>query len=247
VKEKILQIALVTSWFVGITPQVQAAGFDDCKQFFPAAPPQVQSPGRQRQLCFDAFAVLYSGESKTPVYVVEQLTAEQLTQAQNEVRTNRFYPEARVPFADRAQLDDYRGSGFDRGHMAPAADMPNAQAMAQSFSLANMSPQDRINNRETWANIEKATRAYAKRAPAKVYVFTGPLFKQPVATIGANNVWVPAQFFKVVYTPSTQRAWGYLIDNTPQPQNLKPLPYAEWSAKTGLNLLGEAPVGRSGF
>ena len=135
---------------------VSAAGFDNCPRFFPNATiPKLpgNAPGRQRQLCFDAFAVLYSGQAKGPLVVVERLNRAQLLEAGGEARTNKFYEEARLPGADRARLADFKatlddggggggdgggGQRFDRGHMAPAADMPTAQAMAQSFSLSNM-------------------------------------------------------------------------------------------------------------
>ena len=110
----------------------QVTGFNTCRQFFPGDLPRV--PDLQvrnvRDLCFDAFAILHSGRTKTPVFAVERLTAAQLQDAADEERTNKFFADARLPSAERATLEDYKGSGFDRGHMAPAADMPTAQAMA---------------------------------------------------------------------------------------------------------------------
>ena len=85
--------------------------------------------------------MLYSGESKTPVYAVERLNSASVDDTKGRKRHDRFYLGARLPFADRAQFEDYAGSGFDRGHMAPVGDMPGDDAKAQSFSLANMVPQ----------------------------------------------------------------------------------------------------------
>ena len=124
-----------------------------CLQHFPGYVPAVVSPGRQRALCFDSFAVLHSGESKTPVCAVERLTRPSVEAAKGLKRTDRVYPEARLPGADRTQLSDYTGSGYDRGHMAPAGDMPNDTAKTQSFSLANMVPQAPELNQRAWNQI----------------------------------------------------------------------------------------------
>jgi endonuclease G, mitochondrial len=220
-----------------LSAPVHAAGFERCPQHFPGPPPRVAAPSAQRELCFDGFAVLHSGQSKTPVYVVERLNSQRMAAASAQERTDAFYSEARLPQAERARLEDYRGSRFDRGHMAPAGDMASSQEMAQSFSLANVVPQDAINNRKPWAQIEKATRSYARRAPGDVFVFSGPIFDSPVERIGTGRVWVPSRLFKVVYTPATGRAWAYLQANTAQVQPLRPLPYGDFVASTGIDVL----------
>ncbi len=96
-----------------------ATGFESCPQFFAqGAVPQVRNAQnvKPRALCFEAFAALHSGTTKTPVYVAERLNAKQVADAQDEERTNRFFADARLPRAERAELDDYKGSGYDRGH-----------------------------------------------------------------------------------------------------------------------------------
>lgn len=213
--------------------------FSQCRKFFPEQRilPVVPERPQLRSLCFDAYAVLHSGATHTPVFAVERLTRAQLTDAKDEERTNHFYPEARLPLQDRAQLDDYKGSGFDRGHMAPAADMPTAQAMAQSFSLANMVPQARENNRKTWAGIEKDTRAYAKRAKRGVYVYSGPVYSGPRKTIGENQVQVPSHLFKLIYDPEKGRAWAHWVANTDEAQAERPISYAELVRRTGIEFL----------
>lgn len=213
------------------------ADFKSCSGFFAyGISPKVHltADWKPRALCYDAFAVLHSGKTKTPLFVAEKLNREQLIDARDEKRTNRFFADARLPYAERAQLEDYKRSGYDRGHMAPAADMPTAQAMAQSFSLANMVPQSRVNNRKAWASVEKATRKYAMRAKGDVYVISGPVFEEPTATIGSGKVWVPKYLFKLVYDPSAGRAWAHWIENTDEARVGKPISYEELVRRTGI-------------
>lgn len=252
-----LRILYIAAFAFALLASVPAwAGFESCPQFFVnGTAPKVStaSPAKQRELCFDAFAVLHSGQSKTAVYVVEKLSKFQLSDAKGEARTNRFYEEARLPSADRSRLVDYKGRviqnglevRFDRGHMAPAADMPNAQAMAQSFSLSNMVPQSPENNRGAWAkSIEKATRKYVMRADGDVYVFTGPVYVAPVQTLGPNQVWIPKYLYKLVYDPSANRAWAHWLENTDEARASKPISYEELVRRTSIEFLsGAKPKG----
>lgn len=227
-----------------------AAGFDACRNLFPEGrvPRLVQPQPAARELCFDAFAVLHSGRSRTPVYVVERLTRAQLDDAADEVRGNRFFADARLPQAERATLEDYRGSGYDRGHMAPAGDMPTPSAMAQSFSLANVVPQAPRNNQRTWSAIEGATRRYVRRAAGPVYVFTGPVFAgpQPPRTIGEHGVWVPTHLFKLVFDATARRAWAHWVENRDDAQPGPPIAYEELVRRTGIEFLAGLQPGPRG-
>lgn len=216
---------------------LQQPNFRACPQFFVnGSAPQVANlqQWKARPLCYDAFAVLHSGVTKTPMLVAERLSREQLLDAKDEKRRNRFFADARLPFAERAQLEDYKGSGFDRGHMAPAGDMPSAQAMAQSFSLANMVPQAPKNNQRSWNGIEQATRKYVMRARGDVYVISGPVFGANADTIGRSKVWVPDFLFKLVYDPSTGKAWAHWLENTDEARVGRPISYEELVRRTGI-------------
>jgi endonuclease G len=214
--------------------------FRACPQFFVGGVSPRVSNAQQlapRALCYDAFAVLHSGASKTPVFVAERLNKAQLDDAKGEKRTNRFFADARLPMAERAQLEDYKRSGYSRGHMAPAADMPNAQAMAQSFSLANMVPQAPINNQKSWAGIEKATRKYAMRAAGDVYVISGPVFEGDSQTIGPGRIRVPKYLYKLVYDSTSGRAWAHWIENSDEARAGRPISYEELVRRTGIEFL----------
>lgn len=223
-----------------------SSDFSACQENFfqgKAPVPSANQPGKQQSLCFDSFAVLYSGESKTPIYSAEFLTKERLLAAKSEQRTNRFYEEARIPSSGRALLNDYHKSGFDRGHQSPAGDMPNENAMAQSFSLANIVPQSPQNNRGVWAkNVEKPTRQYAMRSTHGIYVMTGPIYRGNLRTIGAGNVWVPNALFKLVFDPARKKAWAYVVENTDDAQVTGVLNYQDLVKMTGMQFLPAGAV-----
>ncbi|KOY02763.1 DNA/RNA non-specific endonuclease [Pseudomonas nunensis] len=221
--------------------------FDGCADLFPAAKPintaTVPATMKPLALCSDNFAVLYSQTSRTPLVVVERLNSAQLKDAKGEERTNQFYPDPRIPKSGRAELSDYRSQhpAVDRGHQSPAADAPSPNAMAQSFALSNMVPQDPTNNRKIWSKVEADVRKFAKRADGNVYVFTGPLFDEGHGTIGGNKVWVPTRLFKLVYDASSQRAWAYVLPNA-ETRIERPMDYETFVKSTGLKLLGNLPV-----
>jgi endonuclease G len=189
------------------------------------------------RLCSDGFAVMYSKTSKTPLVVVERLNAGIIADAKGEERTDDFYPDPRLKQGERAELSDYKGSGFDRGHQAPAGDATDPHAMAQTFALSNMIPQDPTNNRKVWSKIEGDTRKYASRAQGDVFVFTGSLFMgNQVKTIG-DKVWLPTHIFKLVYDQSTGRAWAFVLENNASATVGAPMSYDQFVKMTGLRLI----------
>ena len=206
--------------------------FDNCKDLFPGqAIPTSSQLGRD--LCFDGFAIYYSPQDKKPIYTVEKLIRENLMGPRPR-RSNQFYEEARLPLAERAQLSDYRGSGYDRGHNAPAGDMHTDKSMAQSFSLANMMPQAKQNNQGIWAkNVEEPTRLYTKRASGEIYVFTGSTGN--AGSIGRNRVTIPTHLYKLVYDPAKNSAWAYWIENTNEANMSPPISYQDLMQKTGID------------
>lgn len=219
-----------------------AASFKNCPQHFAGGkPPITPAAPKLRELCFDAFAVLHSGNTKTPVYVAQRLNRQILQAAKEQKRTDKFYADARLPRGERAELDDYRGSGWSRGHMAPAADMGTAEAMAQSFSLANMVPQDAKQNGGPWAKIEDDTRKYVMRARGDVYVITGPVFEQGAKRIGGGGVAVPSHLFKLVYEPETGKSWAHWQENAPGATVGRPISYDEVVKRSGVDLLPAPP------
>jgi endonuclease G len=233
---------LVSAVFLTFTAQSQAAtDFAECPQFFAKAKPPIVAPRpMQRALCYDAFAILHSGESKTAVYVAQKLNRA-LVEDADEKRKDKFFADARLRSSERATLADYKRSGWSKGHLAPAGDMPTEEAMAQSFSLANMVPQAAKHNGGAWANsVEDATRKYAGRATGDVYVITGPVYSPSIQAsegIGESKVRVPKYLFKLVYDEHRNRAWAHWHLNDDSTRGSRPITYAELVKRTGINFL----------
>ncbi|MPQ71464.1 DNA/RNA non-specific endonuclease [Pseudomonas sp. MWU12-2323] len=227
--------------------QQKLPSFEACADQFPASKPinvaSVPPKMKAMALCSDHFAVLYSQTTRTPLIVAERLSAAQLRDAKGEQRTNAFYPDPRIPMEGRAELIDYSKQfpSVDRGHQSPAGDQPTPKAMAQSFALSNMVPQDPDNNRKAWNKVESDVRKFVQRAGGDVFVFTGPLFDKGFETVGVHKVWKPTRLYKLVYDASSQRAWGYVLEN--KPVNVeKPMDYATFVQTTGLHLLDHMNV-----
>lgn len=194
-----------------------AASSPSCTGFSPGGQPPVLTnaklANKTRLLCYSDFAVLHSGVTHGPLWSAEHLTRAHIRAARDGVRTDKFFAERSLPPGEGATLEDFRHSGYDRGHMSPAGDRWDERAMAESFSLANMVPQNPVNNRRVWSRIEEAVRRLASSS-GEAYVVTGPLFgTREVKTIGPDGVFVPTQLYKVVYLPSRALAFAVVVDN----------------------------------
>lgn len=218
------------------------AGFERCNEFFPhRAIPELPArfPLKTRELCFSDFAILYSGDSKTPVYTVERLNKQRL--AHKPKRKGKFYEEARVPSRERSTLTDYKatygGRRLDRGHLVSAGNRSTQQGMAQSFSLANVVPQVPSFNQGAWNRVELDTRKYVKRAKGDVFVFTGPVYSERPRRLGPGKVWVPDYMFKLVYDPTAGRAWAHWLVNDEGVKVEKPIAYNELMRRTGIRFI----------
>ncbi|MBF7688781.1 DNA/RNA non-specific endonuclease [Acinetobacter rathckeae] len=205
-------------------------------QFYNNAPPFLVKESLRKNttpLCLNGFNVMYSGVSKTPFWSAEHLTPVRLSQKIK--RQDSFHEEDRVSPIYRATLKDYRGSGYDRGHMSPNGDMPDEASQYDSFSLANMVPQAPKNNQEIWRMLEEATRGMVTKQKQDVYVVTGPIFAgKKLQTIG-NGVFVPSAVFKAVYYPKTGVIGAYYAPNDDSLQ-VNVVSVCQIEALTGINL-----------
>lgn len=175
--------------------------------------PHYESSRGGQVIYHTGYTVSYDSDFKTPQWVGWTLTAEK---AQGSVpRYNKFAPDPEVRGA-QAYDTDYRGSGYDRGHIAPAGDMKwSEDAMRESFYLTNVCPQNRNLNRGDWKELEELEREWALQY-GSVSITAGPIYstKQP-QRIGANHVAVPDGFFKVLLVgyPKSPKAYGFVYKN----------------------------------
>lgn len=160
-----------------------------------------------------SYIVSYNKDTKIPNWVAWHLTADHTDGPVG--RMSSFYEEERIS-GPRATLEDYRRSGWSRGHMCPAGDNKwNEIAMYETFSLVNVCPQNANLNSGLWNSIEVDCRRWARKY-GDVYIVCGPVFmKREHETIGANGVFVPEAFFKVVLCLNgTPKALGVICRNT---------------------------------
>ncbi len=168
---------------------------------------------KTQEVCYRLYALIHSGTTRTPLTSAEHLTAEVLKKEPAK-RKDHFHADPHIAISDRAELKDYEKTGFDRGHMAPFGDMPDEESQRESFSLANMIPQNKNLNENLWEGIEEATRNLAKTS-GELYVVTGPIFYGPDLKKLKGRVLVPDYVFKAIYDPQKEQGAAYLAANAP--------------------------------
>ena len=159
-------------------------------------------------LCRDGYAVGYNYDTKNADWVAYHITAESVNITNK--RSNSFKEDTEMPDYARSTLADYKGSGYDRGHLAPSATMDfTRESMKQSFLMSNMSPQLPGFNRVGWRVLEEHVRDLANEYN-ELYVVTGPIYEGNEGTIG-NGVVIPSAFYKVILDPSFDEAIAFIV------------------------------------
>ena len=167
------------------------------------------------------YTVSYNVYYKNPNWVAWELTREE-TKGETD-RYDKFMPDPDLP-EPRVVHKDYTRSGYDRGHMAPAADMKwSKQAMIESFYMSNICPQVGNLNRGDWNDLEELCRDWAEKY-GRIYIACGPIFdsKSP-KRIGEHKVAVPDRFFKVIliYNRKNPIAMGFIFKNIARSQDIE--------------------------
>ena len=162
------------------------------------------------------YTVSFNPQANIPHWVAWELNPERLIE--RESRSDKFLPDPNIDERRAVTTDDYKGSGWDRGHMCPAGDCRwHWRAMDESFYMTNICPQNNNLNRGDWKELEEACRRWA--AKESVYIVCGPILYKTAkyGYIGkAHRVRVPEAFFKVVLTgveSGRPRAIGFIYKN----------------------------------
>jgi len=166
------------------------------------------------------YTLSYSEDHEQAEWVYYVLNSNQLNSSSE--RKNNFRPDNKVKTSS-AQLYDYKGSGYDRGHLAPATDMKyNTISMSESFFMSNMSPQSPSFNRGIWKKIEKQFRDWSYKY-GELVIITGPVLKgENYGSIGYNKVTIPKWYYKVAIDPSNyERNLAILIENKGSSASIK--------------------------
>ena len=186
-----------------------------------AAPAALEIPVLQKDvpsqiLEYTGHTLSYNNQTRLPNWVAYELTD---TEVKGEnPRKDKF---ARDPQAKGAQgsKEDYRNSGWDRGHMAPAGDMKwDTKAMDETYYFTNICPQNHELNNGDWKELEEKCRDWAEKY-GSVYIVCGPIITENVhGLLGENNIVIPDKFFKAVIVKKNGEylGAGFLYTNYPK-------------------------------
>lgn len=163
------------------------------------------------------YTVSFNRETNIPNWVAWSIASDELIE--RESRSNNFQPDPELPVHEAVTTDDYKNSGYDRGHMCPAADNKyHWRAMDESFYMTNICPQNHNLNAGVWSTLEQQCRRWA-HGDTVVHVVCGPILygNQAPRYIGEKHkVRVPDAFFKVVlkgYEQGVPQGGGFIFEN----------------------------------
>lgn len=176
------------------------------------------------------YTLAYDGRTRNPYWVYHKISSDVFEKKLSRDEYD-FQEDSLIPQHIRATKTDYQGSGFDRGHLCPAADIKDQKGLEETFFLSNIAPQVPAFNRGYWKKIENHIRELTKQT-SLVHVFTGPLYlaKKPngknfvkYKVIGSHNVAVPTHFFALIFIESATKkifSKGYIVPNSALDPNI---------------------------
>lgn len=175
---------------------------------------------KDKIITHSGYSLLYNEIHEQADWVAYQLTKEETVKLY--VRTNKFILDPKINTITASDID-YKGSGYDRGHLAPASDMGwSSITMKESFYYSNMSPQNPSFNRGIWKKLEELVRTWAVENN-NIYIVTGPVLKGELTSIGIDKISVPKYYYKVIldYSQPSIKGIGFVLPNAGSKEPLK--------------------------
>lgn len=240
--------AVKSKLFVGLSAlflvgTCQAGDLRNCGEFTKYGPPVTMQPSQNtgtRFLCRKGYSIQHSAITKGALWAAEHVRAEQIGPLIKKSQAN--IPDPDLPEKERASLDDYADSGFDKGQFASAANFnQDEQALKETYYLSNVAPEEISHNRVIWSEIESYVRRIALNRKHGLFVVTGPVHAikngiyvtsttasacpsvkvkpkcaesfEKKATIGKKKVFVPEAYYKVILDPENQKAIAFVVPN----------------------------------
>ncbi len=160
------------------------------------------------------FSLSYREQYELPEWVAYRLTGDMINKP-NHPRNQDFEPDPAITTGS-AHYHDYKQSGYSKGHLVPAADMSwDQQAMNSTFLMSNVAPMLESFNSGIWLELEHDVRDWATKYK-DIIVIAGPIFRDSLGSIGANDVLVPRYFYKAIFTTDRRKpeAIGFIFDQT---------------------------------
>ncbi len=204
----------------------------------PANAPKKAKDKEYPIISYSAYEVMYNPEYKIPRWVKYELLASE-TDGVWSRKGLKFTPDPSISFP-QAEDYDYRGSGWSRGHMAPAADFKwSSTAMIETFFFTNCCPQNIELNSGQWSTLEKKVRDWANRY-GSLTVYTGPIvLDNAYGTIGYNKVVVPDAFFKAILAGEQSIAFVMYNHNNNENMQKCAMSVDDLEALTGIDFFAE--------
>jgi endonuclease G len=188
-----------------------------CPQFTVNGTPQYQAQPGDQEICHTNYAVIHRCSVKAPVAVFEHLTPAAMSGPAK--RKDNFRPDPAVTPNCSASLADYAtvGSTHDRGHMAPAGNNTQTDAiMSESFFLSNMVAQIANNNRGIWKQLETWERQWATAPGTDFYIISGGIYDTGHPVTG-NGLGIPTRLYKVIIEKNSRKVEAWLMPNAALP------------------------------
>lgn len=196
--------------------------FANCEDmYYQKYKPSVLQDRDTKEICYTEFDIAYNTyNSNRPlgaIFSAEHLTDYQLKVANKLKRVDNFHDEPSLQGSQKLFVNDYLHSNYDKGHLAPNKDFSTKETQYECFSMANMIPQTKENNRGIWSNIEGFTR-HLVFTYKEGYVFTGPLYNETSKSFANNKTKIPSHVWKAVYLPSINSGFVIIATNDKKPK-----------------------------